>query len=362
MRIIHVFRAPIGGLFRHVCDLVKGQAALGHDVGVFCDLTSGAGADAALAKIAPHCSLGIVRAAISRNPNFSDIKNMRTFNKMVRDLKVDIIHGQGAKGGLYARLATISTGKPSVYTPHGGSLHYDWIALPGVLFMATEWSLRHFTAGLAFVCNYEKNLFNKKIGIGRAKTNMVHNGLWADEFKAVPPAPGAADLLFVGELCHRKGVDILIDAIAKLKPTRKITLALVGDGPDMEAYKSQVKRLKLDEQVKFCGRLSMAQALSMGRIFIMSSRAESFPYVIIEAIAAHKICLSTKIAGLGEVLPEDLLYSSESVDALVDKLREVFDKPKKFELITEKLAKAAPINFSAETMVRSVNDFYKTLL
>ena len=41
MKILHVFRTPVGGLFRHVRDLARGQAALGHEVGIICDSTTG---------------------------------------------------------------------------------------------------------------------------------------------------------------------------------------------------------------------------------------------------------------------------------------------------------------------------------
>ena len=46
LNIVHVFRAPLGGLFRHVVDLTKGQHARGHHVGIVCDtLTGGDGDD-----------------------------------------------------------------------------------------------------------------------------------------------------------------------------------------------------------------------------------------------------------------------------------------------------------------------------
>jgi glycosyltransferase involved in cell wall biosynthesis len=228
MRILHVLRTPIGGLFRHVCDLVRGQVALGHEVGIFCDAsTGGTGADVALAKISPLCSLGITRLPMSVLPSFGDLNCILMAQRLVSEREVDVIHGHGAKGGLYARLATKRTGKPAVYTPHGGSLHYNWLAFPGFLYMATEWYLRRQTAGLAFVCEYERELFERKLGAGKAKVNVVHNGLWADEFKAVAPAANASDILFVGEMCYRKGVDVLLRSLAELKPNRKLTAAMV---------------------------------------------------------------------------------------------------------------------------------------
>ncbi|MGH6805931.1 MAG: glycosyltransferase family 1 protein, partial [Ensifer adhaerens] len=41
LRIIHCFRSPIGGIFRHVRDLVEAHAAAGHHVGILCDSTTG---------------------------------------------------------------------------------------------------------------------------------------------------------------------------------------------------------------------------------------------------------------------------------------------------------------------------------
>jgi glycosyltransferase involved in cell wall biosynthesis len=362
MRILHVFRGPIGGLFRHVCDLVRGQHALGHEIGILCDSsTGGKSADKVLSNLAPLCTLGIARLPMSNMPNLADLPCIAKARQMTREHKIDIIHGHGAKGGLYARLAALMTRKSAVYTPHGGSLHYNWSEFPGFFFVATEWALRHCTAGFAFVCDYERDLFTTKIGVGSAQVNMVHNGLWAEEFKRADSASNAHDILFVGELCHRKGVDILINAVAELKPKRKLSVALVGDGPETEEYKVLVNSLGLDDQISFLGRLPIAKALPLGRLFVLPSRAESFPYVILEAIAASRPTISTKIAGIGEVLPESLLYQTEDVSALTAKLRDVFENFTSYQKITDRIGAEAPQHFSAENMVRSITDFYEQI-
>ncbi len=67
MKILHVFRTPVGGLFRHVRDLARGQSELGHKVGIICDsMTGGEVASGLLDSVAPYCSLGIERIGISR--------------------------------------------------------------------------------------------------------------------------------------------------------------------------------------------------------------------------------------------------------------------------------------------------------
>ena len=62
LSILHVFRTPIGGLFRHVSDLSREQARRGHRVGIIADSsTGGARADEVFRELAPHFALGITR-------------------------------------------------------------------------------------------------------------------------------------------------------------------------------------------------------------------------------------------------------------------------------------------------------------
>ncbi|MFD0935981.1 glycosyltransferase family 1 protein, partial [Methylobacterium trifolii] len=77
-RILHVFRAPVGGLFRHVVDLARLQAAAGHAVGIVCDAnTGGARAEQALAELGPCLGLGVTRIPMRRNPHLSDLSVLR---------------------------------------------------------------------------------------------------------------------------------------------------------------------------------------------------------------------------------------------------------------------------------------------
>ena len=74
LRILHVLRAPLGGLFRHVVDLTRAQAARGHLVGMVTDsLTGGARARDLLDELRPALALGVYRIAMRRNPHPSDI-------------------------------------------------------------------------------------------------------------------------------------------------------------------------------------------------------------------------------------------------------------------------------------------------
>lgn len=363
MRILHVFRIPVGGLFRHVRDVARGQAALGHQVGILCDSTSGGESAARLLdEAAPSCALGVKRIPISRLPGGGDISGTAQTRQHAKIVRPDIIHCHGAKGGLYGRLAARSLGIPSVYTAHGGSLHYNWESPSGAVFLTAEKLLARIGSGLHFVCNYERDAFAAKIGLARKPHAVIHNGLWADEFAPVTADPEAADFLFLGEMRTLKGVDVLLDALARLNRTRRVSACLAGEGPDQAQFQAQAQTLGLADRVTFPGRLPAREAFRRGRILVMPSRAESFPYVILEASAAGVPLIASRVGGIPEVVDADALVQPGDAAALADRLALALADPaaaRESAMVTrERLLQ----DFSAARMVEQIVSFYNTLV
>lgn len=360
MRILHVFRTPVGGLFRHVRDLARGQAARGHEVGLLCDSsTGGAAAAQQLAQAAEHCRLGIARIPISRLPGVGDLAGVRQTLAEARRVKPDIIHCHGAKGGLYGRLAARLLSLPAVYTPHGGSLHYAWDAPAGLVFLSAEWLLARLGGALCFVCDFEKCAFDAKIGIGANPWRVVHNGLWPEEFSEAPLAAGAADVVFIGEMRDLKGVDVLIEALGLCASEHKVTACLVGDGPRLAAYRAQVAAAALDGLVTFAGRLPAAEALSRGRLLVMPSRAESFPYVVLEAAAAGRPVIATAVGGIPEALPAEQLVPAGDAAALARRILAAIVSGRSLAALGA-ASRAAALRFRAEAMVDEVLALYRS--
>ena len=72
LNILHVLRTPVGGLFRHVLDVTRGQIARGHKVGLVMDSsTGGAAADAVLRELEPALALGLTRFPMRRAPGWA---------------------------------------------------------------------------------------------------------------------------------------------------------------------------------------------------------------------------------------------------------------------------------------------------
>jgi glycosyltransferase involved in cell wall biosynthesis len=325
LRILHVFRSPLGGLFRHVMDLAQEQVARGHDVGLIADSsTGGARADQMLASIEPHLSLGLTRFPMRRDPHPNDLIGLARVARIAAATRPDVIHGHGSKGALYARLTGLLPPRRRdvvrVYTPHGGSLHYAPGSLKGAAIMAVERALARRSDLILFESAYAAERFRVAIGSTTGPTRVVLNGVAPLEFEPVATHEDAAEILFVGELRLLKGVDVLLAALAAMRDAtgRAARAVIVGSGPDAALFKSMAAQLGLADDVRFEGPLPARDAFVLGQVLVVPSRAESLPYIVLEAAAAQRPMLAADVGGIPEIFGpyREQLVPSDDVAAL----------------------------------------------
>lgn len=350
----------MGGLFRHVRDVARGQCNDGHHVGIYCDSTTG-GADASLLleDTGKFCAGGITTGPIARLPGPGDIAAVRRGLKLANAGAYDVIHGHGAKGGLIARFVGRKLHIPALYSPHGGSLHYNWTSPAGAAFLAGEIGLSRLGSGFVFVCDFERKKFERKIGTAGRPSRVIHNALWPEEFKPVQADSDASDLLFVGEVRHLKGIDILLQALAAAQ--RQLTLTVVGDGPELEAYRNMARQLSLQDRVRFAGRLPIGEALRRGRIMVVPSRHESFPYVVLEAAAAGVPLIASRVGGIPEIMPDAALFRPGDIPALAGLIVKAVQNFTEAKSAAKTLAATLQARFSAQDMARKITGFYEDL-
>ncbi|MDP1911530.1 MAG: glycosyltransferase family 4 protein, partial [Hyphomicrobium sp.] len=287
LNILHVFRAPVGGLFRHVVDLAREQAARGHRVGLIADSnTGGERADAAFKALEPVLAHGISRVAMRRHIGLDDSLAVAHLMRRSAQAQADVVHGHGAKGGAYARLTFGNRRAVRAYTPHGGSLLFTHDNLAGRFYLATERMLMRRGDLFLFESAYSAEMFSRKIGTPRGLVRVAHNGVSRQEFEPVATRPDATDLVFMGELRHLKGIDVLLEAIARLRRDgRSVSATVVGSGPDRDMFHTLADTLGLTDLIRFRPAMPGPEALTLGRVMVVPSRAESLPYVVLEAAA-----------------------------------------------------------------------------
>jgi glycosyltransferase involved in cell wall biosynthesis len=355
LKILHLLRAPLGGLFRHVVDVARGQAERGHRVGLVVDSTTGgANAEAALAELAPRLSLGIMRVPITRELSPRDFGAILAISRRITELKPDVLHGHGAKGAAVARLAPVAPQAIRAYTPHGGSLVYSPGTVKGGFYRALERILNTRTDLFLFESTYIADLFRTVIGKPRALVRVVRNGIAESEFEVITPRDDATDIVCVGELRPVKAIDVLIEAIAIMaRSGRKVTATVAGSGPDGDALRRQAKELGVDGQIRFVGHVPARQAFAMGRMLVMPSRAESLPYVALEAAAAGLPIIATDVGGVHEIFGphSSHLIPPDDLGALIAEITAALTRPEEIRALAESLRIRVRSEFSLSTMV-----------
>ncbi len=369
LHILHCLRAPVGGLFRHVRDLSAKQAADGHQVGVIVDsLTNDSLTEGRLEALSAHLTLGLHRRSMSRDIGWRDLTAAYATATLAKALDIDVIHGHGAKGGAYGRLAASrlkanGSRVASFYTPHGGSLHYAPTSLKGRIFMALERRLARSTDGIIFESAYSADVFRRHVGSLTCSSLVIPNGLLSAEFSTHTPAQDATDIVFIGELRMLKGVDLLLEAMARVTRPAPITATIVGDGPDAALFRQTAARLGLTERVSFPGAMPAARAFPLGRVLVMPSRAESFPYIVLEAAAAGIPLIATSVGGIPEIVggTDTKLVPPENVGALAEAIENALDHPTEAIDRAARLRLSVAARFTVDQMSSAIATFYSEI-
>jgi glycosyltransferase involved in cell wall biosynthesis len=298
---------------------------------------------------------------MSRDVGVSDLIAQRHVARRARETGADVLHGHGAKGGAYARLCN---GAIRVYTPHGGSLHYSRSSPVGLLYLTLEQVLMRRTELFLFESRYGCDVFTAKVGAPPGLVRVVHNGVTAGEFAEINPQAEAVDVVFIGELRMLKGVDVLIDALAQLARERRIRATIVGDGPDAGRFRAQAERLGLAGAVRFLPPMPAREAFRLGHVFVAPSRAESLPYIVLEAAAAAVPMITTNVGGIPEIFGPQAtrLVAPDDASALAHAIAVALGEPARLRNEALTLRARVQAEFSAEAMADNVLAAYRETL
>lgn len=363
-KIIHCFRSPVGGIFRHVRDLVGEQSKAGHEVGIICDsATGGDYEDALFEAISPSLSLGLHRITMARSIAPRDISALIKTRKLIKSISPDVVHSHSAKGGVYGRMGAWLSDKniKTFYCPHGGAMHYDAASLKGKLFFAAERFMERMTSSLIFVSDYERKAYHEKVGEPTCPEAIVFNGISPEEFIPVPLNKDALDFLYIGMKRDLKGPDIFLDAlkIARDLSGKNLKAWFIGDGPDEAKYEQQIKHLGLLDCVTVSNAMPARKAFALADIVVVPSRAESMPYLVLEALAAQKPMVSVNVGGIPEIFAntKDKLVPAEDPKAMANAMLELHNDQSRHTQAFG-IAKVLQKTFSLEVMAKNVEKLY----
>jgi glycosyltransferase involved in cell wall biosynthesis len=166
---------------------------------------------------------------------------------------------------------------------------------------------------VACISDYARSQLMKQVDSAHwGKLEVVHCGL--RDVEAGPPAArsdaaaGRLRVLSVGRLVADKGAEILLEAVAAVRARGlEVELTLVGDGPLRERLDARAARDDLRGAVKLTGPLGVDRVQRLYRehdAFCLPSFAEGVPVVLMEAMAAGRPVVTTRIMGIPELVED----------------------------------------------------------
>ncbi len=297
---------------------------------------------------------------------------LRAMN-IIRKWKLDVIHSHTEFSvGTFARFVSRQYNIPLVHTYHTLYEDYVYYITKGYFDKPSKKIVEYLTQ---FYCDKTANelivptkkiydLFKEKYNVDK-NIYIIPTGIEIDRFyeenvnakevekvrKKLGLDPKSFNILFVGRLAKEKNVDLLLSAQQKINAKDKnVNLIIVGDGPDMEEYKDTSKKLGIEKNVIFVGKVpweDVPKYYRLANIFATASTSETQGLTVIEAMAASvaPICIddesfrNTVVDGYnGEIFKDEKEYIEAVTDLKADR--------KKLEMLQKQARLNAEIHSS----------------
>ncbi|KAI0674567.1 transferase [Trametes maxima] len=245
---------------------------------------------------------------------------------------IELIHGHASlsslahEGILHAHLMGVRT----VFTDH--SLFGFDDAASILTNKLLEAALRNVDAAICVSHTGRENTVLRARMLPSA-VHVIPSALVADQFKPAPALPSGdiITIVVIARLVYRKGIDLLVATAPRICARfPNVRFLIGGDGPKMIDLLQMREKYLLQDRIEMLGPVrhsDVRNVLTQGAIFMNTSLTESFGIAILEAACAGLYVVSTRVGGVPEVLPEDMIsFANPDEDDVVRAMSEAIER------------------------------------
>jgi glycosyltransferase involved in cell wall biosynthesis len=358
--------------------------------GFVCDIATAApsGDDSDLYRDAAEAGLSMHLLPELRR-EASPVNDFRAFvrlSRVIRKGSYDIVHSHTSKAGILGRFAARSASRAiTVHSPHG-HIYERNARIPGVserplmrsVFHAAERIALPVTDHIVALTELERRQL-VELGIARRdKSSVIHNAIDVERFSScsrsrdairarlgIPPRAPVVEI--TGRLAAEKGHSCLIEAVRMIsRAMPAVRLLVVGDGPERPRLESQCAGLGLSANVIFLGnRADVPELLSACDVFVLASTYEGFGLVLLEAMAAGKPIVATRVGGVPEVIQDGrtgTLVPCSEPEPMAAAIMELLNDPRRAAEMASNGLEYVRRNYDLPAMADKYRDLYERLL
>ncbi len=312
--IFLITKSNFGGAQKYVYELALDAKARGWDVMVACGGTGKkkAGLGLLASKLEEAAIPVIPIPHFMRNVSLDDdITAFFEVRRLLRDERPDVLHVTSSKAGGIGALAGRMAGiRNIVFTSHGLTVDEVWRPFWQRFFIYIgTWftiSLSHY----AIMISTETYRRARRMPGVRRKVVLIKNGVAPVDFMDKESARTELELTIpdghtliggIGELHQNKNWSVAVQTIASLPPT--VHLAIVGSGEEYDSLHHHMEKLNVRNRVHLLGYVPDAvRYLKAFDIFVLPSKKEGLPYVILEAGLAGLAVVASDLPGNRDII------------------------------------------------------------
>lgn len=314
------------------------------------------------------------------------VEEYRAYNEIKRlidEFQPDIVQLGSSKAGIIGSIAAYyARKKPLIIYRIGGFAFNDepsWFKRK--IYLWAECFAQYYRDILVLNSEYEQNMAVKKGLPQPEKIHVIHNGVDLKNLKFFNQET-ARDVLerlaggkislgdkkVIGTAAHfypAKDIPTFIRTAKEVSRQKdNVFFVIIGDGYERENVVKLIKKLKIQDRVFLAGSITPAsQYFKAFDIFLLTSTKEGSPWTVFEAMAAGLPIVSTRVAGVPEVVRDQkngLLAPLRSPKLLAEKIIEILDNPELTEKFSQKNLQDIR-KYTVEKMIAQFEELYNEI-
>lgn len=309
------------------------------------------------------CSSVYYPLKVKQKLDFSGLVFLR---KLIRKHRIDFIHSYSYNLDFIGGLLSVLTAKPHIVRrPVDLSWCYFWGRWKRMVYQGVDRRVLNRAAKVVVCSQAGKTKLLRDYGLSEERVSLIYNGVDLQKYQiANPPAPVGKTITVVGQLSEYKGHRHLFYAFREVvKNFASLKLIVVGDGILRKDLEKLAQQFDLEKQIVFLGtRDDIPAIMSFTDIFVLPSLREGIPLAMLEAMAAAKPVIVTRVGGIPEIITDGengLLVPSGDVPLLCSAIKSLLSDPLKARRLGERARELIEKKYTLDKTVQATEEMYR---